>query len=103
VESQNKSSLKEHGFYISTAWRKLRVAVLQRSNYLCANCLRHKRITLATEIHHIKPLEAYPELALDINNLEALCWRCHEETKYKKSDVAGTRVRVIGMNNGDDR
>ena len=30
-------------------------------------------------VHHIQHLKDYPELALDNDNLETLCFYCHEE------------------------
>ncbi len=29
---------KEHGFYVSKQWRKLRVKILQRDHYECQHC-----------------------------------------------------------------
>jgi len=51
----------------------------------------------ATEAHHAKPLEDYPELALDLDNGQGVCWDCHELTKQrkkKKIDLSDG-VRVI--------
>lgn len=38
---------------------------------------RDRFIARATQVHHIKHLEDYPELALDDDNLEAVCLHCH--------------------------
>ena len=65
-------------FYYSRPWRKLRIAVLQRDNYLCVRCLAKYRIAPAKIVHHIKPRQEYPELELEIDNLESLCNGCHE-------------------------
>ena len=78
-------TLKEQGFYHTPAWRKLRAAALMRDHHQCRECLRHNRITLAREVHHVKPLEIFPALALDINNLECLCHDCHERTKDRSA------------------
>lgn len=89
-------SLKDRGWYHTPAWRRMRQLALHRDKYLCQECLRQGKITPATEVHHIKPLEEYPELALNINNLESLCWECHEKTKRKPKDIPDG-VRVIKM------
>ena len=82
--------------YSSTAWKNIRVVALQRDNYICQECKRQKKITRATEVHHLKPIGNYPELALDIRNLESLCWECHERTKPRvKPTVIPDGVRVI--------
>lgn len=79
------NTLKDRGFYQSTAWRKLRLQVLQRDHFLCQHCLKKGRIKRATEVHHIVALEKNPSLGLDKSNLVSLCWDCHEETKHNKS------------------
>ena len=90
-----KNSLKKRGFYQGRPWRKVRTMALQRDRYLCQFCLRKKKITTATEVHHIKPLEDYPELGLDLDNLVSLCWSCHELTKHHRSAIDYGCVRVI--------
>lgn len=97
-----KPSLKEQGFYHTTAWRSLRVVALQRDHYLCQNCLRNNRITPATEVHHIQPLEEHPELSLTLSNLQSLCWDCHEQTKKhgKHSVPVPSGVRTIKITDG---
>lgn len=97
-------SLKNRGFYHTPAWRKLRVVALQRDHYLCQACLKKHRFTKATEVHHIKPLEDFPELGLDLDNLMSLCWQCHEETKDHGRHVStvpsGVRVIKIASDDG---
>src|SRR5579864_1183035 len=63
-------------FYASTPWRKLRAWFLVR-NPLCADCLKAGRVTSAAHIHHVKERKERPDLALDPDNLEALCASCH--------------------------
>ncbi len=72
---------------------------MERDHYLCQACLKRKRFTKATEVHHLRPIEEFPELALELSNLECLCWRCHEQTKGRKRKEtvkAGARVIKIG-------
>lgn len=93
---------KEQGFYHKTAWRRLRLLALQRDHYLCQACLRRKKITPATEVHHVKELEDFPELGLDLSNLESLCWYCHEETKHQKVSPSVAGVKIIKISNGEE-
>ena len=90
-----KNPLKKSGFYQGRPWRKVRSIALQRDHYLCQHCLQQKRFTPATDVHHIKPLEDFPELGLDLDNLTSLCWRCHEQTKHRRPDADYGGVRVI--------
>jgi len=86
---------KNKGWYKKAAHRKWRQLVMQRDNWLCQECLRNGRITPATEAHHIIPLEDRPDLGLDVNNGEGLCWACHELTKKRKQKQVPDGVRVI--------
>lgn len=82
-------------FYKSDAWQQLRSKALERDNYECQECKRqgkvytdqqdpekHKRL----DVDHIKEIENYPELALELDNLETLCIKCHNKKhgRWKK-------------------
>lgn len=87
------NGLKEQGFYHWPTWRRLRKLALQRDNYICQ--MREKDCTkIATTVHHIKPIEFYPELALELSNLMSVCWNCHELTKPKKP-LGSYEARII--------
>ena len=88
---------KDQGWYKKAVHRKWRQLVMQRDNWLCQECKRQGRtpIPQATEAHHIIPLEDRPDLALDVDNGEGLCWNCHELTKQRKQKRVPTGVRVI--------
>ena len=58
-------------------WRRLSEHYRIR-NPLCEDC-EAKGVTRASaEVHHIVPISADPSKRLDINNLVALCKKCHE-------------------------
>ena len=38
----------------------------------------------ATTVHHKKYLRLHPELALDPDNLEPICERCHYDEHHRK-------------------
>lgn len=98
-----KNDLKKQGFYHWPAWRRLRRLALQRDHYLCQHCLKKGTIKTATEVHHIKPIADFPELALDLGNLVSLCWNCHEETKPRGTATASMPARVIRINGSGDK
>lgn len=50
---------------------------------LCVACKAQGRITAATEVHHIIPLQAAPERRLERDNLVSVCRACHEELEAK--------------------
>ncbi|MEC5422383.1 HNH endonuclease [Virgibacillus sp. C22-A2] len=81
-----KTKEQQKKFYKSKDWEATRLIVLERDNYECQECKRqgkvytdkhdpdkHKRL----DVDHIKDLEDYPELALELDNLEVLCVKCH--------------------------
>nr|DAK48569.1 MAG TPA: HNH endonuclease [Caudoviricetes sp.] len=67
----------------SRRWRRLRAAYLS-AHPVCEDCEQSGRTTIATEVHHIRPIEeraGRPDdmqaLAFDPCNLRALCKACH--------------------------
>ena len=62
----------------ASQWDRLRYDVLSKSEGRCALCGRSYRehgVTL--EVDHIKPKSRFPELSLDIHNLQVLCKDCN--------------------------
>ena len=63
-------------------WRALRARTLG-ARPLCEVCLKEGRVTPATEVHHVRPVESTSNydvmrsLAYDPNNLLCLCHACH--------------------------
>ena len=72
-----KRTPQEVYFRNSKQWRAKRVYILARDGYQCQECKRHGRITVASEVHHIKPLWQAWDKRLDDDNLISLCHRCH--------------------------
>jgi 5-methylcytosine-specific restriction enzyme A len=70
-------------FYQSDAWRSLRSSVLAE-HPLCARCERLGQTRLATHVHHVRERKDRPDLALDRDNLEALCNPCHSKHHAKQ-------------------
>lgn len=87
---QEKIALSEE-FYKSKAWNRLRYAALEK-HYLewGHRCLCCKRKYVALHVDHIKPRSKYPELALDINNLQVLCAECNKgKGNWSETDFRG--------------
>ena len=72
-----KSSEKQ--FYKTNKWAALRNTALIRDKYMCQCCKANNRMTNATCVHHIFPIERYPQYAYEIWNLMSLCDKCHDE------------------------
>ena len=108
-----KTREQKRKFYDSKEWRQLREEVKRRDNYECQECKRNGYVTIDTNeyserakrkkiklvVDHIKELETHPDLALDIDNLETLCVKCHNEKHgrvfefiYKKPKIGRAHV-----------
>lgn len=59
----------------STDYRNWRMAVLEHCGYECVLCGEMDPTKLTVD--HKKPLNHFPELALDVNNGRVLCSICH--------------------------
>ena len=82
---QNRGSAAARGY--DRAWRKVR-AIKLANDPLCERCLKQGRTTAATLVHHIKPVDKYPELRLVPSNHESSCFDCHEIMEGRKKDEA---------------
>lgn len=78
-------------FYTSDEWRACRAGYLDKVGGLCERCLAKGIITAGDskhpiEVHHKTRLTpatlADPSVALNWDNLEALCWQCHREEHH---------------------
>lgn len=76
------SRLADKRFYASTAWLRLRAQFLAE-HPLCHDCTAAGQDTAAEHVHHLKERKDHPDLALDWDNLEALCQRCHNSKRKR--------------------
>lgn len=88
----------------SARWKKLRIEKL-KSNPVCEECAVHGISTLATEVHHVRPVEsvagvaAMERLMFDWMNLQSLCHACHSEIHQR---VFSHSKQAIQANNKRD-
>jgi 5-methylcytosine-specific restriction protein A len=92
------SSAADRRFYTSKAWRDLREVVLN-AEPLCRHCAKKGITKPATEIDHIQPRKIRPDLELDYNNTQPLCFDCHvkktvEENRKKPTIVVNSRYSI---------
>ena len=74
-------------FLSSYAWRKLRMEALKKYGTRCQCCGNSPKNGIVLNVDHIKPRRKYPELALDINNLQILCEECnHGKGNWDQTD-----------------
>lgn len=83
---QNRRNKEYTAFYNSTQWRKLRQQVLMRDNYLCQHCLAEGVVNDKNLIvHHKIELKRDWSKRLDMDNLEAVCFSCHNKIHGKQN------------------
>ena len=85
-------------FYQSKAWRELSRAFLISKNYVCERCGNPAEIA-----HHKTYLTAQnvnrPEIALNPDNLQALCLTCHNNEHFSNGGAIAANLEFD--HNGD--
>ena len=66
-------------FYTSRQWRRVARQVRELQHNECQRCKAQGFYEPCEVVHHKKYIKYFPELALKIDNLECLCFECHEE------------------------
>lgn len=64
--------MRKNNIYKSKQWLKLREYVLRRDGYICQESKRYGKVVPANMVHHIYPVEDYPELFYNPDNLISL-------------------------------
>ena len=88
-------------FLNSYAWRVARMKVIKRDGKICACCGNSTINGSTLNVDHIKPRKHYPELALDLNNLQILCGECNhgkgnwDETDWREPELEHSAVEDI--------
>lgn len=73
-------------FYKLPKWRRAREKSMRQHKYLCQEALRYGRNEEAELVHHIYPLEFYPELAFVQWNLLPVTNKRHNTFHNRKDD-----------------
>ncbi len=69
--------------YYNVEYRKKRHEVFLRDGEMCGRCGAVPKVGVYLTIDHIKPVSKYPELFLDIDNMQVLCNECNQEKSNK--------------------
>lgn len=93
---QTKASVD--GFYKSAKWLKLRQYKLSL-NPLCEYCEKRGRLNRAKIIDHIEPIiDGNDELALDLDNLQSLCYYHHQ----RKTSLDNSKYNPKNLRQGKE-
>ena len=71
--------------YKDKRWQDKRKAILKRDGYMCRECARYGKRIDADHVHHIYPVEFYPEYKMMSWNLISLCRKCHDKMHDRDS------------------
>lgn len=69
-------NMRAEVFYKTTEWRRLRYFALKTLGNRCQVCGASAALS-PLQVDHVKPRLLFPELSLDIHNLQILCEDCH--------------------------
>ncbi len=84
--------LEPQEFYWSDEWRRVRYIALKASRGCCELCGEGPSPGKPLHVDHIKPRSLYPNLELDIKNLQVLCADCNlgkgnrDQVDWRKKD-----------------
>lgn len=85
--SKRKKRLIRDEFLHSYEWRKLRIKAIEKYGNRCQCCGAGPKDGATINVDHIKPRKHYPELALDLDNLQILCHTCnHGKGNWSETD-----------------
>lgn len=76
-ESRSAAPRVRENFYLTPEWRAVRYRALILYGNTCQCCGRGKEDGIVLHVDHIKPRSRYPDLALDVTNLQVLCDDCN--------------------------
>ena len=82
-------------FYHTAAWKRVRAVALMRDGGMCQICMQRFRDgygirpNRAQMVHHIIPVSERPDLALELSNLQSLCFECHNREHPEKGEKGG--------------
>lgn len=88
------SDVSGNDFLYTYEWRRLRMTAIKKYGAKCQCCGATPATGAVMNVDHIKPRKVYPELALDINNLQVLCHECNhgkgnwDMTDWRKKETA---------------
>lgn len=85
-------SVKDDGFLLTFEWRRVRMLALTKYGARCQCCGATPADGVMINVDHIKPRRLFPQLALDVDNLQILCNPCNhgkgnwDQTDWREAD-----------------
>jgi 5-methylcytosine-specific restriction endonuclease McrA len=92
VKAINGVSVASVDFLNTYEWRVVRMQALKKYGPVCMCCGDSPKNGAVMNVDHIKPRKLFPELALDLTNLQILCSPCnHGKGNWDQTDWRGLK------------
>jgi 5-methylcytosine-specific restriction endonuclease McrA len=84
-------NVKTDSFLQTYEWRRVRMEALKKYGPRCQCCGATPATGAIMNVDHIKPRKLFPQLALDVDNLQILCHECnHGKGNWDMTDWRAT-------------
>jgi len=92
---RKRLTAKERGY--DHIWRKLRdVFLMEHPLCMCESCKEGEiRIVQATVVDHCRPIEDFPHLRLEWDNLRSMTKYCHDRHTWRMDNERGYRAEFF--------
>ena len=82
-------------FYDSKKWIEKKSRILRRDGYMCQISKRYGKMIPAELVHHIYPLDEFPEYALADWNLISVSWKVHNALHDRQTNGLSEEGRQL--------
>ena len=82
-------------FYKSKSWARKRRAILARDGYQCQISKRYGKTVSADTVHHIFPVDGFPQYRLESWNLISVCHDVHNRLHDRGSGELTEEGRAL--------
>lgn len=87
VKFSNKANVASADFLNTYEWRVVRMQALKKYGPVCMCCGDSPKNGAVMNVDHIKPRKLFPDLALELSNLQILCSPCnHGKGNWDQTD-----------------
>jgi 5-methylcytosine-specific restriction endonuclease McrA len=95
------ADVKTDDFLRTYEWRRVRMVALKKYGAKCQCCGATPATGAVMNVDHIKPRKLFPQLALDVDNLQVLCDECnHGKGNWDMTDWRAKQSPEVGVHSG---
>lgn len=90
-DKRKQEEPKIYAFYQSKRWERLSRQIKIRDDFMCQECLRNDKYTVADVTDHIIEIRDDWENRWNTKTMEALCHNCHNRKSRKSKTTRNTK------------